>query len=464
MKYDANKETRFPSKFANFVFIVGIFFCLLVVIYLIYKLYNPTYLPNLGNKTIENFYTIGASSFSVLGILLLFGLIKFTNSTKINLSIVFVSIFISIYMIEVFLHVTKKEYREIIAKKNQIEFDTRKILQVIDDFSDKGIKAYPNVFPTSFLSSNGLNLENKLIYPLGGISNSKIVLCNESGKWSIYDSDEYGFNNPKRSFNKNKIDIMLTGDSTTEGACVDPSENITAFLRNYGYKAASIGKSGNGPLLEFATLKEYGVPFEPKIVLWMHCFCDFDELKKERAPILKRYINEKNFSQNLIERQEEIDLVLKKYVSDEQEKERVAKRPFIKILKLYNLRKKLKLVPTVDNISDLSSDEDNKILFREIILKSKKITENWMGKFYFVYIPSYTKYTTGQNHPKKNIVIDLIKSLNIPIIDLHDVVFKMHRDPISLFPLRIDGHYTPEAYNLMAEAINDRLVNDGFLP
>ena len=31
---------------------------------------------------------------------------------------------------------------------------------------------------------------------------------------------------------------MLTGDSTTEGACVDPSENITAFLRNYGYKAA----------------------------------------------------------------------------------------------------------------------------------------------------------------------------------------------------------------------------------
>ena len=45
---------------------------------------------------------------------------------------------------------------------------------------------------------------------------------------------------------------------------------------------------------------------------------------------------------------------------------------------------------------------------------------------------------------------------------MHDVVFKMHRDPISLFPLRIDGHYTPEAYNLMAEAINDRLVNDSF--
>ena len=97
-------------------------------------------------------------------------------------------------------------------------------------------------------------------------------------------------------------------------------------------KPLSIGKSGNGPLLEFATLKEYGVPFEPKIVLWMHCFCDFDELKKESAPILKRYINEKNFSQNLIERQEEIDLVLKKYVSDEQEKEELQKDLLLKSL------------------------------------------------------------------------------------------------------------------------------------
>ena len=179
---------------------------------------------------------------------------------------------------------------------------------------------------------------------------------------------------------------------------------------------------------------------------------------------MKRYINEKNFSQNLIEKQQKIDFVLKKYVLNEQEKERVAKKSFVKIVKLYNLRKKLKLVPTVNNISNLTSDEENKILFREIILKSKKITENWMGKFYFVYIPAYTKYTTGQNHPKKNIVIDLVNTLNIPIIDLHDEVFKNHRDPISLFPLRINGHYTSEAYGLMAEAIKDRLVHDGFLP
>ena len=463
MEQDANKSLRLLSKFANFVFIVGLAFCLLVIIYLIFKLYNPTYLPNIGNKSIEKFYIIGSISFSFFGILLLFGLFKFTINTKINLSLIFVSIFVSIYVVEVFLHLTKKDFREIVAKKNQIDFDSRTRLQVIDDFSRKNVTAYPNVFPSAFLSSNGLNSENERIYPLGGISNSKIVLCNESGKWSIYESDEYGFNNPKGSFNKNKIDIILVGDSTTEGACVDPFDNVTANLRNYGFTAASIGKSGNGPLLEFASLIEYGVPFEPKIVLWMYCFCDFEELKKERAPMLKRYLNEKNFSQNLIERQDEIDSVLKKYALNEQEKERFDKRPFIKIFKLYNLRKKLKLVPTVNKISNESSDEENKKLFKEIISKSKKITENWKGKIYFVYLPAYTKYTTGQNYPKKNIVIDIINKLNIPIIDLHEEVFKMHKDPISLYPLRISGHYTPEAYSLMSKAIKDRLVNDGYL-
>ena len=150
MKYDANKENRFQSKFANFVFIAGIFFCILVVIYLIYKLFNPTYLPNLGNKTIENFYTIGALSFSVLGIILLFGLVKFTNSTKINLSIVFVSVFISIYMIEVFLHVTKKNIEKLLLKKIKLILILEKSLQVIDDFSERVLKHIQMFFPLLF--------------------------------------------------------------------------------------------------------------------------------------------------------------------------------------------------------------------------------------------------------------------------------------------------------------------------
>ena len=34
--------------------------------------------------------------------------------------------------------------------------------------------------------------------------------------------------------------------------------------------------------------------------------------------------------------------------------------------------------------------------------------------------------------------------LDIPIIDIHNEVFKTHPDPLSLFPFRIAGHYNAE--------------------
>ena len=47
--------------------------------------------------------------------------------------------------------------------------------------------------------------------------------------------------------------------------------------------------------------------------------------------------------------------------------------------------------------------------------------------------------------------------LDIPIIDIHNEVFKTHPDPLSLFPFRIPGHYNAEGYRLVAEAIGKQL-------
>ena len=32
----------------------------------------------------------------------------------------------------------------------------------------------------------------------------------------------------------------------------------------------NLGKGGNGPILEYAALKEYGEPLRPRIVLWFY--------------------------------------------------------------------------------------------------------------------------------------------------------------------------------------------------
>ena len=120
-----------------------------------------------------------------------------------------------------------------------------------------------------------------MIYTLGGISNITTIFDNENGYYPIIETDEYGFNNPKGLFAKGGVDIMLIGDSFAEGACVKPDETIASILRKSGFKTISLGKGGNGPLIELATLKEYAEPIEPKVVLWLHYAHDFDDLKEE---------------------------------------------------------------------------------------------------------------------------------------------------------------------------------------
>lgn len=47
----------------------------------------------------------------------------------------------------------------------------------------------------------------------------------------------------------------------------------------------------------------------------------------------------------------------------------------------------------------------------------------------------------------------MVKGAGIPVIDIHHEVFADHPDPLSLFPLRIRGHYNAEGYSETAKAI-----------
>jgi hypothetical protein len=53
---------------------------------------------------------------------------------------------------------------------------------------------------------------------------------NEPGYYPIVNTDEYGFINSKGLYKK-EIDIVLIGDSFTEGADVYENENIGALMR-----------------------------------------------------------------------------------------------------------------------------------------------------------------------------------------------------------------------------------------
>ena len=55
--------------------------------------------------------------------------------------------------------------------------------------------------------------------------------------------------------------------------------------------------------------------------------------------------------------------------------------------------------------------------------------------------------------------INLVKSLNILVIDIHDKVFKKHPQPSALFPFQLKGHYNPERYRLIAKTIVEEIKN-----
>ena len=152
-----------------------------------------------------------------------------------------------------------------------VQYDTRTKIEVLEDFrQEEGIDAKPFVVPKELLNDlktrDGFNTEYGKIFPLGGISNTTTVFCNENGFWPIYESDEHGFNNPKGLYTKNQVDIVLIGDSFSHGACVHSHQIISAVLREFGYEAVNVGMGGNGPLIELATLKEYAEPLKPKVV------------------------------------------------------------------------------------------------------------------------------------------------------------------------------------------------------
>ena len=106
---------------------------------------------------------------------------------------------------------------------------------------------------------------------MSGISNSKTIYDNENGYYSIYQSDRYGFNNPDNEWNNKEIEFLLVGDSFTHGSSVNRPFDIASQLRKLSNKSVlNLGYDNNGPLIKYATLREY---LEPNI---KNIICVFD--------------------------------------------------------------------------------------------------------------------------------------------------------------------------------------------
>ena len=51
------------------------------------------------------------------------------------------------------------------------------------------------------------------------------------------------------------------------------------------------------------------------------------------------------------------------------------------------------------------------------------------------------------------LIKEFLKEQDIKLVDIQELVFKNHSDPLSLFPFRGFGHFNEEGYKLVAESI-----------
>jgi hypothetical protein len=398
------------------------------------------------------------------------------DNWKINFALAIFSIVLSLYSVELVLFIHNN-----ISQSPTVEIDTRSKIEILEDLREEGVDAWPQVLSWLFIESNGLPSDKSRIFPLGGISQKTIVYCNESGQYKIFESDEHGFNNPRGLYKKGTIKVALVGDSFTLGSCVMSGEDITSRLREIGINALNLGNGGNGPLIELAVLKEYVEPIQPEIVLWLYYEGNdlLDLEREQKAPILMHYL-EDNYSQGLLYRQNEIDAALIRYVNSQWVKKRFLHRTipfentklkknkigkFLKIIKLWHLRSKIKLLSRQMQIPKHKTNFKTQLsLFSEIMATANKRVSNWGGKLYFVYLPTIERYVnnnnTGNFYDRED-VVSIVNRLGIPLIDFHKVLDK-HPDPLSLVPF-VGAHYNAEGYKLVSELIADRLRRDGLI-
>ena len=417
---------------------------------LIYTFYKSEIVWSGDNR---NYYK---TYYLISSILICFSIITFFLNEKIKKYLIILGaiLILPLYLFEGYL-----SFREQLSKdqlsRNQLlkeqlykeqtgnKWDRRSRLQIYKDFKEKNDNTTILYHPSYHLNKNNANV----FLPLSSASNSETIYCNENGYYSIYQSDRYGFNNPDEQWDKKEIEYFLVGDSFVNGACVNRPNDIGSVLRNLSKKSVlNLGMSGTGPLIEYATLREY-LDKNVKKVLWIYFEGnDLKDLGFEKTNnILANYLKNLNFTQDLKFKQNKINSLLSNLIKEREIEGEIERNAFkfklIKFIKIYNTRISILSKPTP--VSE----------FKQILQLTKELVHKNNSKLYFVYLPEYHRYTTNYDDTNYNLVKNIVTELKIQFIDIHKEIFKKEQNPLKLFPFELHGHYNVDGYKKVAETI-----------
>jgi GDSL-like Lipase/Acylhydrolase family len=383
---------------------------------------------------------------------------------------------VSLYIGEFYLAWKLDHSQQAAAASAGSAFDVRTKLSVVRDLRTAGIDAYPIIRGRNLLSEDAqghlqplLSVGGAPLLPLTAMPRTTVVSCNEIGQWQVYETDRHGFNNPDALWDGPAPQIAMIGDSFTHGSCVSREQNMESLLQRRFGATLNLGVGGDGPLLELAALTEYAEPMRPKIVLWV--FCEGNDLNEDlpfelKAPILRSYLGDPRFRQDLIHKDAIISTALRSYL-DRNLREAMDRvddptENFLRYVTLDRVRSAVGLGPILlgYNGGDLSQEL---AVFDQVLVSARDRVSGWGGKLYLVYLADSDRYLSrfGAGTVRQTIyhgVQDTARRRDIPMIDLASA-FARHAAPETLFAYP-GSHYNPAGYALAAQTIAAALDRD----
>ncbi len=351
-------------------------------------------------------------------------------------------------------------------KKGEIKFFTKKEGFWFNDY----IYLQNEIIKTNGYISVSIN--NNKVLSFGGLSNSKIIHCNENGYFSSYTSDRYGFNNPDYAWDIDP-EIVIMGDSFIHGSCVNRGYDIASNLRkNTSLNTINLGWHITGPLRQYSSFLELIENF-PKYVIWFYFENDLEDLNNElKNRILLSYLENKEFKQNLKDpnKRSYINAKLlirhKEFMNTKFENvEQSFYDNFKDFLKLYNSRQiiifNLNKYIRINNYE--MTFEDKKILevYLGLIDNLNILSKKNNSELIIAYLPSQ-KYGFSKKAQKlkviKNKLINFTNNKQIRFIDIEELIDNSFVNPTILYPRLHRGmHFNEKGYKFTADKITNYL-------
>ena len=167
---------------------ISIFFLIFSILLLCYIFYRS----QIFHTGVSFDYYIKYYVIAFLFIFLSFISFFIPKKLKMNITIVFITSLISIYLVEGYLSIQnnlnlkKKTQDKYVIYKNNTgnNYDKRTKFEIYNDLKKEDPNTVVAIFPFSFLSDN-----NPAYFTLSGLQNRKTINCNENGYYSNYQSD-----------------------------------------------------------------------------------------------------------------------------------------------------------------------------------------------------------------------------------------------------------------------------------